>query len=69
MTKSTVVAPAIEFTVFESVGVVARQSFDTQPGVVRGWIVASNPQLVEARKLANDVRIAALTARLLSELS
>lgn len=61
-------ATPVEFTITETVGATARTVFDTQPGVVRGWIVASDPTLVDARKAANEKRIAALTAKMLAEL-
>ena len=70
MATKSIATPAesVEFTVTEAVGATARTVFDTQPGVVRGWVVASDPTLVSARKTANEKRIAALTAKLLADL-
>ena len=67
-TKSKAV-PTVEFTATESTGITAREVYDSQPGIIRGWKMASDPVLIEARKAANAQRIAEGTARLLAELS
>jgi len=56
-------------TITEAVGTTARSARDAQLGVVRGYVAASDPVLVEARKVANTARTAAITAKLLADLA
>lgn len=60
--------PTIEFTATERAGIIAAETLDAQPGVVRGWKMARDEQLREVRKASNAQRIAAGTARLLADL-
>jgi hypothetical protein len=62
-------AAAVEFTTGESVAIAARQGYDAESGIIRGWKAASDPTLVTARKAANVARTSAITAQLLADLS
>lgn len=61
-------APAVEPSVSESVGIFAAEAIDAEPGVIRGFRAARDPELVEARQATNVARRSALTAKLLSDL-
>jgi len=67
--KTAAPVPAPTFSVTESVGITLRQAQDAQLGVVRGYVAASDPTLVEARKAHNVARTSAITAKLLADLS
>ena len=69
-TKRTA-APAShpELSITESAGTIIRAAQDAQLGVVRGYVAASDPQLVEARKAHNAARTSAITAKLLADLA
>jgi hypothetical protein len=60
--------PTIETSFTEDLGIIARQARDSELGIVRGYKAASNPDLVAARKVANDARTSAITAKLLADL-
>ena len=67
MSNQTESNPTLSVT--ENVGVFTGTAQDAHIGVVRGYKAARNPALVEARKVANDARITAITAKLLADLS
>ena len=60
--------PSVDLSTTETVGVTLRAARDAELGVIRGYRAASEPELVEARRAANDARRAAITAKLLAEL-
>jgi hypothetical protein len=55
-------------TTFERIGASIGAAPDGSLPVTRGYKAARNPQLVEARRKANDARIDLLTKQLLAEL-
>ncbi len=60
---------AVKLEIGENVGAWTGTAQDAHIGVVRGYKAARRPELVEARKMANDARIAAISAKLLADLS
>lgn len=68
-TRTSKAVPTIEPSATESVGITVREVIDAEPGVIRGYRAASDPELVTARKAHNVARREALTAKLLSDLS
>ena len=65
--KQATPAPVVP-SAAENVGITLREVLDAEPGVIRGYRAASEPELVEARKAANVERRSALTAQLLADL-
>ena len=59
----------IDFTTTERVGINIGALPETQPGVVRGFLMSREPELVAKRKERNALRIKAGSAKLLAELS
>lgn len=66
MAKQSVVS-SVQRTALMNTGVNIASIPETQPDIVLGFKAARNPQLVECRKVRNEVRINQLTAMLLAE--
>lgn len=60
--------PSIERSLGESAGIALREIRDSESSIVRGYMAASDPALIERRREVNALRRAALTEQLLAEL-
>lgn len=68
MATSKKVPERIEFSLAERAGINIGGVPEAQPGVIRGYLMAREPELVARRKVRNAERIKAGSAQLLADL-